>query len=122
MVYPSISLLAYFSCVIAKTGSSMEIKCQWLTLPMLRLISSKALGCKHFCKPFKPCHVGIHWIVLPEYSQMSTHLLAFHSFFRVFFASFSIGQISQRQHKISDLNGKTYHIEKVQYRIVTFKI
>ena len=29
---------------------------------------------------FKPCHVGIHWIALTEYSQMSTHLPGFQSF------------------------------------------
>ena len=26
-----------------------------------------------FWKPSKPCHVGIHWIALAEYSQMSAH-------------------------------------------------
>ena len=33
-------------------------------------------------KPFKPCHVGIHWIALAVYFQMSTHLPGFRSFFR----------------------------------------
>ena len=33
-------------------------------------------------KRSKPCHVGIHWIVLTEYSQMSTHLPGFQSFLR----------------------------------------
>ena len=46
---------------------------------------------------FKPCHVGIHWIALTEYSQMSTHLLGFRSFFRVF-ASFCIDRFSHPQH------------------------
>ena len=46
----------------------------------------------------KPCHVGIHWIALTEYSQMSTHMQGFQSFFK-FFASFCIGQFSQQQHK-----------------------
>ena len=45
----------------------------------------------------KPCHVGIHWIALAKYSQMSTHIPGFRSFFR-FFASFCIGQISHQQH------------------------
>ena len=40
-----------------------------------------------FKKSSKPCHVGIHWIALAEYSQMSTHVPGFQSFFR-FFASF----------------------------------
>ena len=69
-----------------------------LTLPMLRLLSSKEQRCKYFWKPSKPCHVGIHWIELAEYSQMSTHLPGFLSFFR-FLTSFCIGQISHQQHK-----------------------
>ena len=44
-------------------------------------------------KPSKSFHVGINWIALPEYSQMSTQVSGFQSFFR-FFASFCIGQIS----------------------------
>ena len=62
------------------------------TLTMLRLLSSKAQGCKSFGKPFKPCRVGIHWLAIAECSQMSTHVPGFQSFFR-FFASFCIGQI-----------------------------
>ena len=52
-----------------------------LTLSMLRLPSYKAQGRKDFWKLSKPCHVGIHWIGLNEYSQMSTHLTGFQSFF-----------------------------------------
>ena len=55
-----------------------------LTLLMLRLLSSKAQGCKDFWKTSKPCQVGIHWKALAEYSQMSTHLPGFQSFFRDF--------------------------------------
>ena len=69
-----------------------------LTLPMLRLLLPKAQWCKDFWKPSKPCHVGIHWIALTEYSQMSTHLPEFRSFLR-FFASFCNGQISHQQHR-----------------------
>ena len=32
----------------------------------------------------EPSCVGIHWIALAEYSQMSTHVPGFQSFFRVF--------------------------------------
>ena len=39
------------------------------TLPMLRLLSSKSLRCQDFWKPYKPCHVGIHWITLAEYTH-----------------------------------------------------
>ena len=36
-----------------------------------------------FWKPSKPSHVGIQWIALTEYPQMSTHLPEFQSFFRL---------------------------------------
>ena len=49
----------------------------FLTLPMLRLLSSKAQECKILEKPLKPCHLGIHLKALAEYSQMSTHLPGF---------------------------------------------
>ena len=32
--------------------------------------------------PSKPCHVGIHWIALTEYSQMSTHMPGFQLFLK----------------------------------------
>ena len=51
-----------------------------LTLPMLRQLFSKAQGCKDCWKPSKPCHLGIHWIALTEYSLMSTHVPGFQSF------------------------------------------
>ena len=41
---------------------------------MLRQLLSKVQRCKDFSKSSKPCHVGIHWIALAEYSQMSTHV------------------------------------------------
>ena len=41
---------------------------------------SKAQGRKDYWKASKPCHVGIHWKGLAEYSQMSTHLSGFQSF------------------------------------------
>ena len=52
-----------------------------LTLPMLRLHLPKAQECKNLWKPSRPCHVGIHWIALTEYSQMSTHVPGFRWFF-----------------------------------------
>ena len=39
-------------------------------------------GSKELWKRSKPCHVGIHWIALSEYSHMSTHVQGFQSFFR----------------------------------------
>ena len=69
-----------------------------LTLPLLWLLSFKAHGCKDFCKPSKPCHVGIHWIALTEYSQMSTHMSGFQWYFSIF-VSFCIGKTRHQQHK-----------------------
>ena len=31
-------------------------------------------------KPSKPCHVGIHWIALLEYSQVNIHVPGFQGF------------------------------------------
>ena len=53
-----------------------------LTLPMLRLLSSKSQGHRDFWKPCKLCRGAIHWIALTEYFQMSTHSPGFPSFFR----------------------------------------
>ena len=74
-----------------------------LTLPMLRLLSYKAQGCKDFWRPIKPCHTGIHRIALTEYSPMNTHVPGFQSFFS-FFASFFNGKISQQQHRNNPYN------------------
>ena len=63
---------------------TLHIKKSDLTLPMLRLLSSKVQGRNDFRKSFEPCHAGIHWIALTEYSQMSTNLPGFQSFFQVF--------------------------------------
>ena len=46
------------------------------------LLKSKAQGRKWHWKSSKPCHVGIHWKTLAKYSQMSTHVPGFQSFFR----------------------------------------
>ena len=80
-------------------GTTNLLSCIWVSsLPMLRIIPTLAQGDKYFSKPSKPCHVGIHRIVPTEFSQVSTHVQGFQSFFR-FFASFCIGQISHQQHK-----------------------
>ena len=51
-----------------------------LTLPMPRLFSSRAQGCKDFLNPSEPCHVGIHGIALAKDCRISTHMKGFHSF------------------------------------------
>ena len=61
------------------TGHVRGLPTDGLTLPMLRLLSSKAQERKDFWKTSKPCHAGTHWIALAEYSHMSTHLPRFQS-------------------------------------------
>ena len=70
----------------------------WLSLSMLRLLLSEAQELKNLWKSSKPCHLGIHWKALIAYSQMSTHLPGFRSFFS-FFTLFCFDQISHQQHK-----------------------
>ena len=54
----------------------------YLTLLLLRLLLPKPQGCSYFWKSSKPCHVGIRWIALAEFSHMSTHVPGFPSVFR----------------------------------------
>ena len=49
-----------------------------LTLPMLRLLSFKAQWRNYFWKPYKPCHIGLHWIALADECLVSTHVPGFH--------------------------------------------
>ena len=67
------------------------------TLPMLRLLSSNEQDRKFFFENhLNPVmNVGIPWIALKEYSQISTHMPGFKWFIRIF-ALFCIGQ---QQHK-----------------------
>ena len=62
-----------------------------LALPILDVIvrSSKAHEHKDFWKTSKPCCVGIHWIALADYSQMSTHKCAWVSVISCFLHHFS---------------------------------
>ena len=62
---------------------SSKTKIGFLTLRMLRLLSSITHGYKDFWKTSKTCHVGFHWIALTEYSQVSTHVPGFQSFLRL---------------------------------------
>ena len=65
---------------------------------MRRLLPPKGQGRNDLRKPSKPCHVGIYWKALTEYSQMSTHMPGFQSF-SIFFASICFGQIIKKQSK-----------------------
>ena len=52
------------------------------TIQFKRLSNSEATfvqitRMQRLTKTLKPCHVGIHWIALTEYSQMHTHMPGF---------------------------------------------
>ena len=66
--------------------------------PLLRLLSSKHKDAKISEKHLNPVMLVFIGSALAEYSQMSTHVLGFQSFFS-FFAYFCNGQISHQQHK-----------------------
>ena len=55
-------------------------------------------GCKAFCKPPKPCRVGIHWIALSAYFQMSTHVQGFSHFTGLLY-HFVMTEIRPQLHK-----------------------
>ena len=52
------------------------------------------MDAKIFERPSKPCHVGIHWIALTEYSKMSTVVPGFQSFFSFFFSHFVLAKFT----------------------------
>ena len=54
---------------------------------MLSLLSSEEQERNTFKKPSKPCHIGIQWIALTEYSRVSTYV---HHFVLAKWASISI--------------------------------
>ena len=89
------SWLSSISQVVTLPGSVIPLKItQELTLPMLRLLSSQEQGCKDYWKWSKPCHVGIHWNALSEYSQMSTNEPRFQSFFMFFLYHFVVAKLA----------------------------
>ena len=68
---------------------------------MLRLLSSKIQERKDFWKPSKSCHVGIHWIALTEYSQISTHLPGIPSFFSFFCIIFGLTKLATSSTRVN---------------------
>ena len=78
-----------------------------LTLSMLRLLSSKAQGRNDFWKTSKPCHVGIHWIALAEYSQMSNHVPGFQSF-SGFLHHFVLSKLATTSIKVNPFTPEVY--------------
>ena len=86
MLFKNLCVLVFWT----KAASALK----GLTLPMLRLLLSKAQGLKAYWKPFKPCHVGIHWIAFTECSQMSTHVPGFQYFFQFFCILFVLDKLA----------------------------
>ena len=57
---------------------------------------------ENFEKPFKPCHVGIHWKALDEFYHMSSHLPGFQSFSHFVFTKLATSSIrvNENMHNI----------------------
>ena len=80
-----------------------------LTLSMLRLVSSKEQGRIYFWKPPKPCHAGIHWIALLEYSQMPVHMCQGFNHFSDFSHHFVMAKLVTRSIRVK-LESQLYSI------------
>ena len=89
-LFPKEPLCKFEKIVLSKQNTPPM---SYITLPMLRLLSSKAQARNDFWKPSKPCHVGIHWKILTEYSQMSAHMPGFQWVFR-FFTHFVLAKLA----------------------------
>ena len=76
-----------------------------------------AQGHKYFRKPSKPCHVGIYWIPLTEYSRVSTHVAGFQSFFRGFLHHFVVAKLANISIRV---RSEVFHpVDFKQHRKVT---
>ena len=74
--------------MITLVSGQSNIIVEWeiiLTLLMLRLSLDNTS---------KPCLIGIHWQALAEYSQMSTHMPGFQSFFSYFEYFFELAKLA----------------------------
>ena len=96
------SLLGSSLVLWTKVASSLE----GLNHPMLRLLSSKAQAHKDCFKPSKPCHIGIHFIAITEYSQI-THVPVFQSFFR-FLHHFVLTKLATSSRRVKDWHLKSF--------------
>ena len=56
-------------------------ECEWVNPSNASNTFVQSTRMQTFFWTSKPCHVGIHWIALAEYSQMSTHTPGFQWFF-----------------------------------------
>ena len=57
---------------------------------------------KIFENNLKPCHVGIHWIALTEYSMMSTHVLGFQTFSDFFLHHFVLAKLTTSSKRVKE--------------------
>ena len=62
---------------------------------------SKTQRGKDIRKTSEPCHVGIHWIALPEYFQMSTYMPGF-DHFPVFLHHFVLAKLATSSIRVND--------------------
>ena len=85
-----------------------------LTLPVLGLLSFKAQDNWEIMETLSCC---IHWKALAEYSQMSTHMSQFQSFFGIF-AYFCIGQSSNQRRKAWNNSCLRYRRNDSQSRLL----
>ena len=58
-----------------------------------------------FWKTSKPCHVGIHWIALAEFSQVSTHMPGLQLFFPGFLHHFVLAKLATSNKRVNSWNG-----------------
>ena len=82
----------------------------YVILTLLRLLLSKAQGRKAFRQPFKPCHVGIHWIALAECSQVSNMCQGFNHF-SVFLHHFVLAKLATSSIRVNCSIPATFALE-----------
>ena len=83
----------------------------FLSIPVLRLLSSKAQDGNVFWKLCITCHDRIHWIALTKYSQMSTstRVPGFQSF-RCYFHHFVLTEYANSSIPSQFVHGGRFHI------------
>ena len=82
--------------------SALGAETHVITLPMLRVLSSKAQELQYFWEPSKPCHFGIYLTALTEYSHMSTHLPGFQSIFTGFLHHFILARLATSSIRVKE--------------------
>ena len=62
----------------------------------------------------KPCHFGIHWIALAEYSQMSTHMSGIQEMFR-YLDHFAVSKLATTSTRVKTMQ---YSVEGIDVYLV----